>query len=75
MLSIRGSQRVEAVCIGVLAYAVYNYAYYAFGAVFNDAFLIHIALLSTSIFALVFALPNLDSAAIAERLHNPRRAK
>ena len=75
VLSIRGSQRAGAVWIGVLAYAVYNYAYYAFGAAFNDAFLFHIALLSTSIFALVFALPNLDSAAIAERLHNPRRAR
>lgn len=74
VLSVRGSQRAQAVWIGVLAYAVYNYAYYAFGATFNDLFLIHIALLSTSIFALVFALPNLDITAIAIRLHNPRRA-
>jgi hypothetical protein len=74
VLSIRGSQRAQAVWIWVLAYAVYNYAYYAFGAAFNDLFLFHIALLSTSIFALVFALPNLDVTAIAIRLHNPRRA-
>jgi hypothetical protein len=74
VLSIRGSQRAQAVWIGVLAYAVYNYAYYAFGATFNDLFLFHIALLSTSIFALVFALPNLDITSIAIRLHNPRTA-
>jgi hypothetical protein len=74
VLSVRGSQRAQAVWIGVLAYTVYNYAYYAFGATFNDLFLFHIALLSTSIFALVFALPNLDITAIAIRLHNPRRA-
>jgi hypothetical protein len=75
LLALRGSERAQAVWIGVLAYAVYNYAYYAFGATFNDLFLIHIALLSISIFPLVFVLPNLDGAAIADRLHNPRRAR
>jgi hypothetical protein len=75
LLALRGSERAQAVWIGVLAYVVYNYAYYAFGPRFNDLFLFHIALLSMSIFALMFALSNLDSAAIADRLRNPRRAR
>ncbi|MFN8233091.1 MAG: hypothetical protein U0V56_06370 [Actinomycetota bacterium] len=35
----------------MLAYAAYTYAYAVFGARFNDAFLSHIAILSTSLFA------------------------
>ncbi|MGZ8578601.1 MAG: hypothetical protein ACXWWX_03605, partial [Actinomycetota bacterium] len=51
-LSIRGSHRAEPVWIGMLIYAVYNYAFYAFGTTFNDLLLLHIALLSMSVFAL-----------------------
>ncbi|MGZ8571497.1 MAG: hypothetical protein ACXWW5_04645, partial [Actinomycetota bacterium] len=64
-LSIRGSHRAEPVWIGMLIYAVYNYAFYAFGTTFNDLLLLHIALLSMSVFALACAVPNLDRAAIA----------
>ena len=38
----RGSQAAQAVWLGALAYSVYNYAYFAFGADFNDVFVLHI---------------------------------
>jgi hypothetical protein len=65
IMSIRGSHRAESVWIGLIVYALYNYAYAAFGAAFNDVFLLHIALFSMSVFALACAIPNLDLAAIA----------
>jgi len=75
ILSARGSIRAKPVWLATLGYSVYNYAYYVFGARFNDVFLLHIALLSMSIFALACALPNLDVAPIAARLHSLRRAR
>jgi hypothetical protein len=65
LLAVRGSQRARVVWIGMLAYSVYNSAFYAFGATFNDAFVLHIALLSASIFALACALVSTDLVAIA----------
>lgn len=60
----RGSIRAQAVWVGMLFYGLYGYAYYVFGATFNDAFLAHIAIFSLSVFALACALPALDHAAI-----------
>ena len=60
IMSARGSTRATLVWMGMLGYSVYNYAYYVFGAVFNDIFLLHVALFSISIFALVCALRGLD---------------
>jgi hypothetical protein len=60
LMSARGSARARAVWIGVLAYFVYNSAFYAFGTTFNDAFILHVALLSMSIFALACALVSTD---------------
>jgi hypothetical protein len=75
MLARRGSVRATLIWIGALAYAVYNYAYYVFGASFNDAFLIHIAIFSSSVFALVVAVSGLDVAAMAEPLRRSRLAQ
>jgi hypothetical protein len=74
-LERRGSLRAQAVWIGALAYGLYNYAFYVFGARFNDAFLLHILVFSMSVFALACALPNLDRGAIAAELRAPRRAR
>jgi len=75
VLSIRGSARAQVVWVGMLVYAAYTYAYAVFGARFNDAFLSHIAILSTSLFALACVVPNLDRAAIAGALRSRRRAR
>lgn len=70
-LSRRGSLRARLVWMGALDYMLYNYAFYLFGTAFNVLFLVYVALLGLSIFALIFALPNLDTATIAARF-NPR---
>jgi hypothetical protein len=44
----------------MLAYTLYNFAYYLFGAAFNSLFLIYVALFDLSMFALIFALVRLD---------------
>jgi hypothetical protein len=73
--SIQGSARAQVVWIGMLVYAAYTYAYAAFGADFNDAFGLHVAIVSTSLFALACAVPNLDRRAIADALRSRRRAR
>src|ERR671919_671683 len=60
IMSARGSTRATLGWMGMLGYSVYNYAYFVFGARFNDIFLLHVALFSISIFALVSALRGLD---------------
>jgi hypothetical protein len=71
----RGSVRAQAVWIGMLLYAVYNYAYVVFGSTFNDAFLLHITTFSASVFALACALPALDYPRIAEAFRTVGAAK
>jgi hypothetical protein len=57
VLARRGSQRARLVWFAVLAYNVYNYAFYLFGTAFNDFFLLYAALESLSLIALAFAIP------------------
>jgi hypothetical protein len=73
--AIRGSMLAQPVLVGTLAYSVYNYAFYTFGAQFNDVFLLHIALMSLSIFALACAVPAMDRSAIRDRLRADRAAR
>ena len=75
ILSMRGSRRAQVAWIAMLGYSVYNFAYYTFGAAFNDIFLAHIALLSMSVFALACALPSLDISGIASRFRGSRAAR
>jgi hypothetical protein len=75
LLAGRGSRAAQAVWLGALAYSLYNYAYYVFGAEFNDIFVIHIALFSLSIAALVLAVANIDVGAIAARFRDVRGAR
>jgi hypothetical protein len=65
ILSRRGSLRAQLVWLGMLGYMLYNYAFYLFGAAFNPFFLIYAALVSLSIFALIFAVPHVDVKAIS----------
>jgi hypothetical protein len=60
MVAARGSSRAVLVWGAVLAYNVYNFAYYAFGTTFNPLFLLHIVLLALSTWGLVFLLVSLD---------------
>ena len=72
LLARRGSCTAQAVWLGALGYSVYNYAYYVFGAEFNDVFVLHIVLFSVSIAALVLAVANVDVGAIAARFRDIR---
>lgn len=64
VLSMRGSQLGHLVRLAMLFYSLYNYAFYVFGAAVNHFFLVYIALFTLSIFALIFALANIDVDAI-----------
>ena len=75
VLSARGSRRAQVVWIAMVGYSIYNYAYYVFGAEFNDVFLLHIAILSMSIFALALLAPRLDVAGIAARIRGGAAAR
>jgi hypothetical protein len=75
VFATRGSQAAQAIWLGVLAYSVYNYAYFAFGAEFNDIFVLHIALFSLSIITLVLAVANADVDAIAARFRGVRSTR
>lgn len=75
LLARRGSRAAQAVWLGALGYSLYNYAYYVFGAAFNDIFVLHIALFSLSIAALVLAIAHVDVTAIAARFRDVRGAR
>lgn len=75
-LSVRGSLRGRLVTIGMLAYGAYNYAFYAFGAQWNDWFLLHVAAFVCSLYGLVLLAATLDVDAVARSLapRLPRRS-
>lgn len=60
----RGSHRAHLIWLGMLAYALYNYAFYLFAAAFNQLFLFYVALFTLSIYALIFALAATDAEEI-----------
>lgn len=75
VLAARGSRRALVVWAAMLGYSIYNDAYYVFGTEFNDVFLLHIAILSASIFALILLASGLDVAGIAMRLRGGAAAR
>jgi hypothetical protein len=56
----RGSLRGRLLLTGTLAYFLYTYASYSFGAAFNDLFLVYVALFSLSLFATVMGVASID---------------
>jgi hypothetical protein len=64
----RGSVRAELVWLGLLDYALYNYAFYLFGAAFNAAFLPYVAIVTASTFALVLGVASLDVHEVARQV-------
>jgi hypothetical protein len=67
----RGSLRAQLLWVSMLAFMLYNYAFYLFGAAFNAMFLVYTALFSLSIFALVWGLSRLDVESIGQNF-DPR---
>ncbi len=60
----RGSRRATLVWLGLLAYTVYTYAFYLFGAAFNSLFLLYAALVPLSGAALIFGLASVDARSV-----------
>jgi hypothetical protein len=60
LLYRRGSLRGGLLLTGVLAYFLYTYGSMAFGAAYNNLFLVYVALFSASLYGLVFALTSFD---------------
>lgn len=60
----RGSLRARLVWLGALAYLVYTYASFAFDIRFNSLFLVYVALLGCSLYALIGGLSTPNMAGI-----------
>lgn len=71
LLAWQGSLRARLVWLGTVAYALYNYAFYLFGAVFNQLFLVYAALVALTIWTLVLGVPAIDVDTLAHRF-SPR---
>lgn len=67
VLAGRGSGRARLVWLGVLAYLVYTYAISAFVVRFNPLFLVYVALLGCSLYALIWGLATTDFDAVKAR--------
>jgi hypothetical protein len=63
-LAWRGSGRAFLVLLGTMQYALYNYAFYLFGAALNAHFLLYVAVFVAAGSALIAGLVVLDAAAI-----------
>ena len=63
-LASRGSRRACLVWLGGLIYTVYTYVGYAFSVRFNPLFLVYVALLGCSTYALIGGLVATDMAAL-----------
>lgn len=63
----RGSTRGLMLWLGTIAYAVYNYAFYLFGASLNVFFLIYVLAFVMAVVALILALARLDVTDVARR--------
>jgi hypothetical protein len=69
LLGVRRASGVAGLMwVSMLAASVYTYAIYVFGTGFNDLFLVHVAVFSASLFALVLGLTAPDLAAVGSRL-------
>jgi hypothetical protein len=66
-----GSARALLLWLGTLAYALYNYAYYLFGAALNTFFPLYLAGLVSAALALIRAAPGISPSHIAD--HFTRR--
>lgn len=67
ILASRGSERGRLVWLGILGYVLYTYLTYAFGIRFNPMFLVYLALLACSLYALIGGLATTDFEALKAR--------
>lgn len=68
-MDARRSVRSLLVWLGVLAYAVYNYGFYLFGATLNAFFPLYVSAFVLATVALIVVLAHIDVAAVAASFH------
>lgn len=56
ILSKNGDFKARLIWLGLLGYLFYNYAFYLFGAAFNNIFLLYVAIYTLSFFSLILGL-------------------
>ena len=66
ILQKRGDERPILVWLGLMLYMCYNFAFYLFGAKFNEFFLIYVALFSLSLNSIIIGLLNVNVYALHE---------
>jgi hypothetical protein len=71
----KGSLRGKLLLSGTLAYFLYTYASFVFGAAYNILFLVYVSLFSLSLFAFIFALMEIDIQTLPKHFSSglPRR--
>ena len=69
------SELRQLIVAGVLAYAVYNSAFYLFGATLNVFFLLYVCVFLSSVLALIVVVTSLDVPRIHDVLGPGRRAR
>jgi len=76
VLSLKGSLRGQLLLSGTLAYFLYTYTSFVFGAAYNVLFLLYVALFSLSLFAFILSVMAIDVSALAGHFTAklPRRA-
>jgi len=72
LLALRGSLRAYLLWLGVVTFTVYNYVIYVFAIPFGPLFLLWIAVLGLSLYALIGGVATVDHAAVAARFSKGR---
>jgi hypothetical protein len=72
-LALRGSLRANLLWLGVLTFTVYNYVIYTFSVPFGPLFLLWVAVLGLSLYALIGGVTSVDHEAV-ESSFTSRRA-
>ena len=72
-LALRGSRRAYLLWLGVLTFTVYNYVIYTFSVPFGPLFLLWVAVLGLSLYALIGGVAAMDDQAV-QAAYTSRRA-
>lgn len=75
ILTRRGSLCWALIWSGVLAYTLYCYAFYLFGAAFNSLYLVYVGIIVVSTFGLIFALTSSQIQQIVREVNISKPAR
>jgi hypothetical protein len=75
VLALRGSLRAYVLWLGVLTFTVYNYVIYTFAIPFGSLFLLWVAVLGLSLYALIGGVASVDHEAVMAAYTSPRAVK